>query len=130
MKHLKKSLFAPGGPLGVFHEYPILLRLGVICVCAEISWAILIIVLQFHFMDDLLAGQAKQLIASRIASATLAFVAAETLFKIPMGALADRYGARPMVFFALIVSALSPLLMTFFAREWYHFIPLRALDGL
>jgi DHA1 family multidrug resistance protein-like MFS transporter len=130
MKRLTKTLLAPQGPLGVFHEFPILLRLGTICVCAEIGWAILIIILQFHFMDDLLAGQAKQLIASRIAAATLAFVAAETLFKIPMGALADRYGPRPMIFFALAISALSPLLMFFFAHRWFQFIPLRAMDGL
>jgi len=130
MKLLQRTLFAPSGPLGVFVEYPILLRLALISLFAEIGWAILIIVLQFHFMDDLLTGQAKQLIASRIASATLAFVAAETIFKIPMGALADRYGPRRLIFFALSVSALSPLLMAFFAREWYHFIPLRALDGL
>jgi DHA1 family multidrug resistance protein-like MFS transporter len=107
-----------------------LLRLGLICVCAEIGWAILIVILQFHFMDDLLHDQAKQLIASRIAAATLAFVAAETLFKIPMGSLADRYGPRHLVFFALTVSALSPLCMTLFAHKWYHFIPLRAMDGL
>jgi DHA1 family multidrug resistance protein-like MFS transporter len=130
MKLLKKTLFSPSGPLGVFYQYPILLRLGIICVCAEIGWAILIVILQFHFMDDLLQGQPKQLIASRIAAATLAFVAAETIFKIPMGSLADRYGPRPMIFFALSISALSPVLMTLFAREWYHFIPLRALDGL
>lgn len=130
MTLLKRTLLSPSGPLGVFVEYPILLRLALISLCAEIGWAILIIVLQFHFMDDLLKGEAKQLIASRIASATLAFVAAETIFKIPMGALADRYGPRRLIFFALSASALSPLLMTFFAREWYHFIPLRALDGL
>lgn len=125
-----KKLTAPGGPLGVFGEYPILLRLGLICVCAEIAWATLLIVMQYHFMDDLLKGEAHQLIASRIASATLAFVACETLFKIPMGALADKYGPRPLIFFALCVSATSPILMTFFARQWYHFIPLRGLDGL
>lgn len=130
MRRFKQSLLALNGPLGVFHEYPILLQLGIICVCAEIGWAILIIILQFHFMDDLLAGQAKQFIASRIAAATLAFVAAETLFKIPMGALADRYGPRPMIIFALCISALSPLLMFLFARQWHHFIPFRAIDGL
>jgi DHA1 family multidrug resistance protein-like MFS transporter len=130
MKLLKRTLLAPGGPLGVFVEYPILLRLAMISVCAEIAWAILIVILQFHFMDDLLQGEAKQLIASRIASATLAFVAAETIFKIPMGALADRYGPRRLIFFALSISAISPFLMFCFAREWYHFIPLRAMDGL
>ena len=130
MKLLKKTLLAPSGPLGVFHQYPVLLQLGAICVFAEIGWAILIIVLQFHFMDDLMIGQPKQLVASRIAAATLAFVAAETLFKIPMGSLADRYGPRPMIFFALFISAVSPLLMALFATRWQHFIPLRAMDGL
>ncbi|MDF2440601.1 MAG: transporter, family, multidrug resistance protein [Abditibacteriota bacterium] len=125
-----RKLTAPGGPLGVFGEYPILLRLACICVFAEIAWATLLIVMQYHFMDDLLRGQARQLIASRIATATLAFVACETLFKIPMGALADRYGPRPLIFFALTVSALSPMLMIVAAREWYHFVPLRGLDGL
>jgi DHA1 family multidrug resistance protein-like MFS transporter len=127
---MSEKLSGQHGPLGIFQQYPILLRLGIICVCAEIAWATLLAVLQYHFMDDLMHGQAKQLIASRIATAMLAFVACETLFKIPMGALADRYGPRPMIFFALTISAISPILMIFFAREWYHFVPLRGLDGL
>lgn len=124
-----KKLLAPGGPLGVFGEYPVLARLAAICLCAEIAWAILIIVLQFHFTEDLFPTASHQLIASRIATVTLAFVGCETLFKIPMGALADRYGPRRLIFFALSVSALSPILMTQ-ASQWYHFVPLRALDGL
>jgi MFS family permease len=127
---MREKLLGQNGPLGIFHEYPILLRLGIICVFAEIAWATLLVVMQYHFMDDLMPGQAKQLIASRIATATLAFVAFETIFKIPMGALADRHGPRPLIFFALTISAISPLLMIFFAREWYHFVPLRGLDGL
>ena len=132
---MRQRLLGPNGPLGVFHQYPILLRLAAICVCAEIAWATLLIVLQYHFLDDLLKGEAHQYIVSRIATATLAFVAMETLFKIPMGALADRFGPRRLIFFALSISSLSPLLMVLISQfpdwvQWYHFIPLRALDGL
>lgn len=131
---MREKLLGQNGPLGIFHQYPLLLRLGVICVCAEIAWATLLVVLQYHFMDELLRGQARQLIASRIATATLAFVACETLFKIPMGALADRHGPRPMIFFALTVSALSPCLMVLVSLQqnvqWWHYVPLRGLDGL
>jgi len=128
MKDMKK-LMAPGGALGVFAEYPLLGRFAAICLCAEIAWAILIAVLQFHFSEDLFPDAGKQLIASRIATITLAFVGCETLFKIPMGALADKIGPRRVVFFALIVAAISPILMTQ-ATQWWHFVPLRALDGL
>jgi DHA1 family multidrug resistance protein-like MFS transporter len=131
---VREKLLGRSGPLGVFHEYPILLRLAIICVFAEVAWATLLIVLQYHFLYDLLPGQGAQLVASRIASATLAFVAAETLFKIPMGSLADRFGPRPMIFFALAISALSPALMTVVSRmpdvQWWHYVPLRGLDGL
>lgn len=131
---VRQKFLGRNGPLGVFHEYPILLRLACICVCAEIAWATLLIVLQYHFLNDLLAGQAHQLIASRIATATLAFVACETLFKIPMGALADRLGPRPMIFFALACATCSPLLMTLVSRleseQWWYYVPLRAIDGL
>jgi len=131
---VREKLLGRNGPLGVFHEYPLLLRLACICVCAEIAWATLLIVLQYHFLTDLLEGQPRQLIASRIATATLAFVACETLFKIPMGALADRLGPRPLIFFALSVASVSPLLMTvvshLHSEQWWYYVPLRALDGL
>ncbi len=131
---MREKILGRNGPLGVFHEYPLLLRLAAICVCAEIAWATLLIVLQYHFMTDLLEGQPRQLIASRIATATLAFVAVETLFKIPMGALADKIGPRPMIFFALTVASISPLLMTLVSHlpgeQWWYFVPLRTLDGL
>lgn len=131
---MRQKFLGRNGPLGVFHEYPILLRLACICVCAEIAWATLLIVLQYHFQSDLLEGQAHQLIASRIATAMLAFVACETLFKIPMGALADRLGPRPMIFFALTCACVSPLLMTLVSHmegeQWWYYVPLRAVDGL
>ena len=106
-----------------------LLRLAIISVCAEIAWATLIVVLQYHFKDDLLRNFTHQLIASRVATATFAFVACETILKYPMGALSDRYGPRPMILLALSISTISPILMTQ-ADQWWHFIPLRALDGV
>ena len=86
----RAALLGPDGPLGVFVRYPVLLRLAIISVCAEIAWATLIVVLQYHFKDDLLRNYAHQLIASRVATATFAFVACETLLKYPMGTLSDR----------------------------------------
>lgn len=129
MLALRKKLLAPGGPLGVFVEYPLLMRFAAISVCAEIAWATLIIVLQFHFQDDLFKGEGRQLIASRIATVTLAFVGCETVLKVPMGALSDRVGPRRLILFALLVSTISPILMTQ-ATQWYHFVPLRAIDGI
>lgn len=122
-------LRSPKGPLGVFVQYPVLLRLALVSVCAEIAWATLIIVLQYLFKDELLNNQAQQLIAARVATVTFAFVACETVLKYPMGALSDRFGARPMIFFALGLATVSPLLMIF-ATEWWHFVPLRAVDGV
>src|SRR4028118_2180374 len=124
-----KKLVAPGGPLEVFGQYPILLRLAPISVCAETAWATLLIVLQFHIKDDLSFGVSPQRIAARIAAVTLAFVGFETLFKVPMGHLSDRLGPRPLIFFALGICTVSPLLM-FLAHDWWHFVPLRAIDGL
>ena len=125
---MHKKLLARGGPLGVFTEYPILLRFACICVCAEIAWATLIIVMEYYFKDTLLRGQNEQLIASRVALALLAFTTCECVFKVPMGALSDRIGPRPIVISALGLAAVSPLLMVF-ATQWYHFMPLRAIDG-
>ncbi len=122
-------LRSPTGPLGVFIQYPALLRLALVSVCAEIAWATLLIVLQYHFKDDVLRNQAQQLIAARVATVTFAFVACETILKYPMGALSDRFGPRPMIFFALGLATISPLLMGK-ATEWWHFVPLRALDGV
>ena len=125
----RTALLGADGPLGVFVRYPILLKLAAISICAEISWATLIVVLQYHFKDDLLAGFASQLIVWHTAMVTFAFVACETILKYPMGRLSDRFGPRPMVFLALGICIVSPLLMTQ-ASEWWHFIPLRTLDGV
>ena len=127
-----KKLLAPNGPLGVFVEYPALWRLGLICVCAETAWATLLIVLEFYFKEELLREFSSQLIASRVATTFLAFVGLETLFKYPMGRLADRYGPRPFVLLSLGICTITPFLMYWAAtREpaWWHFMPLRALDG-
>lgn len=128
MKPLQQQITGTTGPLGVFHRYPVLLRLACISVCAEITWATLIIVLEYYFKDDLLKGLPGQMIASRIAFTLLAFTACETIFKVPMGALSDRIGARPVILLALSCAAISPFLMVF-VREWYYFIPLRMVDG-
>lgn len=125
-----KKLWARGGPLGIFAEYPVLLSLGLICLCAETAWATLLFVMEFYFKEDILRGQSQQFITSKVAWALLSFVAFETLFKYPMGSLADKYGPRPFVFFALSVCSVTPILIYFFARQWWHFIPLRALDGV
>lgn len=120
--------------MGVFAEYPILLRLACISICAEIAWATLLITLQYHFKDDLFREQvdAQQFIGSRVAAAALAFTACETIFKVPMGALSDRIGPRPLILFALITAAISPLFMYHItdAAHWWYFIPLRGLDGM
>lgn len=124
-----KRLLARGGPLGVFAEYPILARLAMISVCAEIAWATLLAVMEFYLKEDLLHDEPQQIIASRLAMALLAFVGMETVFKYPMGRLADKVGARPLVLMALGISSVTPFLMYFFGHEWWHFLPLRALDG-
>lgn len=124
-----KKLLARGGPLGVFAEYPVLARLALICVCAETAWATLLIVMEFYFKEELLVAQSPQYIASKVATTFLAFVGMETLCKYPMGRLADKYGPRPFVLLSLSICTVTPILMYFFGRVWWHFIPLRAIDG-
>ncbi len=131
-----KKLLGRGGPLGAFFEFPALLQLALVSTCAETTWATLLFVLEFYFKDELLRGQTDQFIASKIALAFLAFTGAETLFKYPMGTLADRYGPRRFVLLALSICTVTPLLMTLFGwyfrhshYSWVPFIPLRALDG-
>ena len=121
------------GPFALFHQYPALLRLGLISTCAETTWATLLFVLEYYFKDELLLGQSDQYIASKIALAFLAFTGAETLLKYPMGTLADRYGPRRFVIGAMAVCSISPILMTVFGylfKSYWPFIPLRAVDGL
>lgn len=124
-----RKLIGKNGPLGTFVEYPVLLRLGLISVCAEMAWATLILVMEYYFKDDLFPNQSAQLIASRVAIALLAFTICETIFKVPMGKLSDRIGPRKVVVTALLFAVCSPLLMTF-SREWWMFVPLRAVDGI
>ncbi|BCM89337.1 hypothetical protein IAD21_01183 [Abditibacteriota bacterium] len=131
-----KKLLGRGGPLGAFFEFPALLQLALVSTCAETTWATLLFVLEFYFKDELLRNQSDQFIASKIALAFLAFTGAETLFKYPMGTLADRYGPRRFVLLALSICTVTPLLMTLFGSllrhsiySWVPFIPLRACDG-
>ncbi len=128
-----KRLLGKSGPLGVFFEFPMLLQLGLICTCAEMAWATLLIVMEFYFKDELLVKESSQFIASKVAFAFLAFAGAETLFKYPMGSLADKYGARRFVLLALSICCVTPLLMwglgSYFHGQWWPFIPLRAIDG-
>lgn len=126
-------LLGRGGPFAIFHQYPALLRLGMISTCAETTWATLLFVIEYYFKDELLVGESDQYIASKIALAFLAFTGAETLLKYPMGALADKYGPRRFVTGALMVCSVSPILMTVFGflfKTYWPFIPLRAVDGL
>ncbi|PQV63461.1 Major Facilitator Superfamily protein [Abditibacterium utsteinense] len=128
-----KKLIGKSGPLGVFFEFPTLLKLGIICTFAEMAWATLLLVLEFFFKDELLKGESPQFIASKVAFAFLAFAGAETLFKYPMGALADKYGPRRFVVLALSICCVTPFLMwgfgTIFPGQWWPFILTRAIDG-
>ncbi len=131
-----KKLLGRGGPLGVFFEFPALLQLALVSTCAEMTWATLLIVLEYYFKDELLVGQTPQFVASKVALAFLAFTGAETLFKYPMGTLADRYGPRRFVLLAMGICTVTPILMWAFGSllrhsvySWVPFIPLRAFDG-
>ena len=122
-----------GGPFALFHQYPMLLRLGIISTCAETTWATLLFVLTYYFKDELLQGESEQYIASKIALALMAFTGAETLLKYPMGSLADRFGPRRFVITAMSLCSITPILMTVFGyltKAWWPLIPLRAIDGM
>lgn len=131
-----KKLFGRGGPFGAFFEFPALLQLAIVSTCAEMTWATLLLVLQYYFERELLVGQSDQFIVSKVALTVLAFTGAETLFKYPMGTLADRYGPRRFVLLALSIGTVTPLLMWLFgtifhstAYGWVPFVPLRAIEG-
>ena len=92
------------------------------------AWATLLFTMQFYFMDEILPLETPQFVASKVAFALVAFTGAETLFKYPMGSLADRFGVRRFVLLALSVCCVTPVLAAF-ATLWWEFIPLRVLDG-
>jgi MFS family permease len=97
------------------------------------AWATLLLVMEFYFKEELLTGQSEQFIASKVAFAFLAFAGFETIFKYPMGSLADKYGPRRFVLLALGICSATPILMWLFGShfrgEWWPFIPIRAIDG-
>ena len=128
LRRVASKLAGKHGPLGVFAEYPVLLQLGIICTCAEMAWATLLFTMQFYFMDEILPLETPQFVASKVAFALVAFTGAETLFKYPMGSLADRFGVRRFVLLALSVCCITPIAATY-ATLWWEFIPLRILDG-
>ena len=129
-----QRILGQSGPFKIFHQYPTLMRLGLISTCAETTWATLLFVLTYYFKDELLKGESEQYIASKIALALMAFTGAETLLKYPMGSLADRFGPRRFVISAMAVCSVTPILMTvfgyYFTKAWWPLIPLRAIDGV
>jgi MFS family permease len=92
------------------------------------AWATLLIVMEFYSRKSCWSNILTSNIASKVAVAFLAFAGFETLFKYPMGTLADRYGPRPLVLLSLGICSITPLLMLA-ATKWFHVIPMRALDG-
>ncbi|HET6453207.1 MAG TPA: MFS transporter [Armatimonadota bacterium] len=56
------------------------------------------------------------------------FIVAETLFKAPMGSLADKIGRRPVYVIAAVVGAVSAYLWTVVRRLWIILL-VRVIDG-
>jgi MFS family permease len=112
---------APQRP-ALFRRHPVLLRLAVLALLAELGYAIIVPTLPLYLSEALRAP------VSLIGWVVGAFAVVETLCKAPFGALGDRIGRRPLIVGGLAVSAVTPLLMTLIHQPWL-FVPLRALDG-
>jgi MFS family permease len=106
----------------LFRRHPILLRLALVALLAELGYAIIVPTLPLYLSEGLKAPDRL------IGWVVTAFAVVETLCQGPFGAWGDRLGRKPLIVGGLAVAALTPLLMTLI-RTPIWFVPLRALDG-
>ena len=112
--------------LALFREYPQLGPLALMTGASQLAFALLnIYALPIYLGDNLhLSGRALGL-----ASAT--FLAVETVLKIPMGRLSDRYGRKLFIVLGPLLISLNPTLVASLPKRlWMLVFPLRAMDGV
>ena len=112
--------------LALFREYPQLGPLALMTGASQLAFALLnIYALPIYLGDSLhLSGRALGL-----TSAT--FLAVETVLKIPMGRLSDRYGRKLFIVLGPLLISLNPTLVASLPRRlWMLVFPLRAVDGV
>jgi MFS family permease len=112
--------------LALFREYPQLGPLALMTGASQLAFALLnIYALPIYLVDNLhLSGRALGL-----ASAT--FLAVETVLKIPMGRLSDRYGRKLFIVLGPLLISLNPTLVASLPKRlWLLVFPLRAVDGV
>jgi len=105
MKSLSSIRRALRGAYGeVFHRYPVLGAIAGIAILGQIGTAsINSLSLPFYELGSLkLPGRVLGYTAS-------AFLAAETLLKLPFGYMSDHYGRRPFVMAGLLAVTATPL---------------------
>lgn len=112
--------------LALFREYPQLGPLALLTGASQLAFALLnVYALPIYLVDNLhLPGRALGL-----ASAT--FLAVETVLKIPMGRLSDRYGRKLFLVLGPLLTSLNPTLVASLSKRlWMLVFPLRAVDGV
>ena len=112
--------------LALFREYPQLGPLALMTGASQLAFALLnIYALPKYLVKHLgLSGIAFGLL-------TATFLAVETVLKIPMGRLSDRYGRKLFIVLGPLLICLNPTIVASLPhRLWRVIFPLRAVDGV
>jgi len=120
--------------VAVFRQYPVLGRMAVVALVAEILFAsVNNYALSFYVLDDLKqSGRTLGILAST-------FLAVEMLLKLPFGHLSDRYGRRLFASAGLALCLITPTVICAVPLDVFLvtpvlillvLVPLRALDGV
>lgn len=107
----------------VFHQYPLLLRLAVVDIIAEMGWAMIFLPLQFYMVNEL--GYDVRYFSYCV----LSFGLIEAMGKAPFGTLGDYVGRRPIIIGALLI-ACPPLFLMSATRSWILIAVFYGITGL
>jgi MFS family permease len=107
----------------VFHKYPLLLRLALVDIIAEMGWAMIFLPLQFYMVNELKYD------VSYFSYCVLSFGLIEAIGKAPFGTLGDYVGRRPIIIGALLI-ACPPLFLMSVTPSWTLIAVFYGITGL
>jgi MFS transporter, DHA1 family, multidrug resistance protein len=129
------SKAAPSAKPQVLWRRPVVLRLLIIAFLGELGYAILNISTMPVYLASPIAEGGRNLGEGAVGWVVSAFLLSETIFKSPMGHLADRVGRRTLMVVGPLLTMCTALLsfaVPTGAGTWevLAFVVLRMLDGL
>ncbi|MCS6862072.1 MAG: MFS transporter [Abditibacteriales bacterium] len=107
----------------IFHRYPLLLRLALVNVIAEMGWAMIFLPLQFYLVNELRYD------VRHFSYCVLSFGLIEAIGKAPFGTLGDYIGRRPLIIGALLIGC-PPLLLMSMTPSWALIAVFYGITGL